>query len=182
MDRKISKKKIKKLLIILDFLIMFNLLAIPMYLAIYFNFEFKPLRETEAYLSSLLLKLFNIPSKASGTSILIKKSTTTYGIDVSWDSTGWKSIYAYFCLIIATPVFLNKKIFSLILGITLIFFINLVRIVSTVAVSFNLSLSYFGFLHTLLWREGMISIVLVFWFIWLLKEKNNIGKKLNIIR
>ena len=161
---------------------MFNLLAIPMYLAIYFNFEFKPLREMEAYLSSFLLRLFNIPSKANGTSILIKKMANTYGIDISWDSTGWKSIYAYSCLIIATPIFLNKKIYSLILGAILIFFINLIRITSTIVVSFNFSLSYFSFLHILLWREGMISIVLLFWLIWLLKEKNNIGKKLNIIR
>lgn len=175
MARRIQKKKNlvlrKKLKTVAWFLIKFNLLSIPLYLAMYFNFTFPPLQTFLAIAASYIIKLFDYPVTQDDMFL----TSSHQQIEISWDSTGWKSMYALAALIIATPIAnWYKKIRFLFIGIPLVFLINYLRIVSTILISLKFGFQYFDIVHTLLWREGLILAVVGIWFIWLRTEKYNI--------
>lgn len=175
MARKIQKKKNlilrKKLETIVWFLIKFNILAIPLYLVMYLNFTLPPLQTFLATLSSYGINLFGYH--------LTQDEMFLYSgsqqIEISWDSTGWKSMYALAALVIATPVSdLHKKIRFLFIGVPLVFLINYLRITSTILVSLKFGFQYFDIIHMFLWREGLILAVVAIWYVWLRKKRYNI--------
>lgn len=175
MARKIQKKTNlilrKKLKTIAWFLIKFNLLAIPLYLVMYFNFTLLPLQTFLATLSSYGVKLFGYPVTQDEMFL----TSGSRQIEISWDSTGWKSMYALAALVIATPVSdWNKKIRFLFIGVPLVFLINYLRITSTILVSLKFGFQYFDIIHMFLWREGLILAVVAIWYVWLRKERYNI--------
>ena len=162
----------KKIEMVLEFLIKFNLLAIPMYLVIFSNARFYPM---QTLLTDIVYYIFQI----------LGYSVEKYGIIISFigvqfateividmDCTAWKSMYALVALMIASPVKNdNKKLKYIILGLVLIFVLNIFRIVSTVAIAHSFGAQYLDVVHTVLWREGMILAVLVVWFVWLKRQK-----------
>jgi len=179
MKRKILRKR---LLTVVLFLIKFNLLAIPMYLILWLNLSYPPM---QVFLTELTYRNLNlmgyraelINSRESAVP-LIYFSDQFPKIQISWDSTGWKSMYALLALTIATPYSnLKRKLKFLALGIPFLFLLNYIRIITTILVSLNFGVQYFEVVHTLLWREGLIMAVVAVWYLWLKKVKYNIGQK-----
>jgi exosortase/archaeosortase family protein len=186
MARKIQKKKNlilrKKLKVIVLFLIVFNLLSIPLYLLMYFNFSYSPLQKFLTSASRPFIEFFgydttvinyhacNVPA--------IFGNKFKEPVCISWDSTGWKSMYALAALIIATPVIAwKKKLKFLSIGIPVIFLINYLRIVTTILFALKFGWQYFEIVHTLIWREGLILAVVAVWYVWLRNtEKAKKGK------
>lgn len=172
----------KRLLTVILFLIKFNLLAIPMYLILWLNLSYPPLQVflTELTYRNLNLmgyhaELINSPESAVP---LISFSDQFPKIQISWDSTGWKSMYALLALTLATPYSnLKRKLKFLALGTPFLFLLNYIRIITTILVSLNFGVQYFEVVHTLLWREGLILAVVAVWYLWLKKVKYNIGQK-----
>ncbi len=172
---KIQKKKNlvlrKKLEAVAWFLIKFNLLAIPLYLAMYFNFTLPPLQTFLATTASYGIRLFGYPSTQDDMFL----NTGNQQILISWDSTGWKSMYALAALVMATPVKdWHRKIRFLFIGVLLVFLINYLRITSTILISLRFGFQYFDVIHLFLWREGLILAVVAIWYVWLRREKHNI--------
>ncbi len=183
MARKIQKKRDvvlrKRLKTVALFLIIFNVLSIPLYLLMYFNFSYPPLQEFLTSISRPFIELFgyettlanhqncNIPA--------ISGKDFPQPVCISWDSTGWKSIYALTALVIATPLIVwKKKLKFLGIGMPLIFLINYLRIVTTILISLKFGWQHFEIVHTIIWREGLILAVVAIWYVWLRKEKYNI--------
>jgi exosortase/archaeosortase family protein len=108
--------------------------------------------------------------------------TSIGSIDVSWDSTGWKSLYAMTALILATPLNRSYKLKFLAIALPVIFIVNILRIVTTTMISTAYGMQYFDFVHLFLWREGLISAVVALWAIWLWRERHNIIKDEGIFR
>ncbi len=159
------------------FLVTFNLLAIPLYIAIYTSFTFQPLQELNAQLLYLTMELLGYDVSLDGSSVYLLSESESKRIDVSWDSTGWKSMYAIAALIIATPMStLSRKIKPVLLGIGAVFVLNYLRITTTVLVSANFGFDLFDIIHTFLWREGLILAVVAFWLLWFRRENYKIGK------
>jgi len=177
-----KKKNLRnKLWTLVLFLIKFNLLAIPMYLVIFLNFSYPPLQNflTELTYRNLNLLGYHSSLVASPESEvpLIYFSDNFPKVQISWDSTGWKSMYALLALTLATPLSnLKRKAKFLIIGIPAIFLLNYLRIITTILISLNFGIQCFEIVHTLLWREGLILIIILLWYIWL--RKQNIIKKL----
>ncbi len=164
-----GKKQI--LVLMLDFVLTLNLLSFPLYFLIFFNIQFQFFKQLVALLSSYLLNLIGLRAMAIDNFII----TNGYFYEVSWDSTGWKSMYTFFSLVLSLPVFFKRKVKFLIFGLALIFLFNLARIVSTIYLSSQKIVS-FDFLHTFLWREVSLLFILILWFIFLYVQKNNIGE------
>jgi len=169
----IRNEKLKK---VLWFLIKFNILAIPLYLTIYFNLSYPPMQVFIATISSSFLNFLGYSFLQDGFLLSSFVENELFQVEVSWDSTGWKSMYAIIALVLATPtkIFKNKIIF-LLLGIPAIFLLNFIRIISTIILSVNLGLQYFEFLHLFLWRIVVIISVLTIWYVFLVREKHNIS-------
>lgn len=162
----------KKLELILWFLLRFNLLAIPLYLAIYSNFSFLPLQTLFAQMAAGILKEQDYAVQQTDQILTISADNTIYSIDMSWDSTGWKSLYALAALVLAVPASnLKSKLRFLAIGLPAIFILNLFRIVTTILIALNFGFQYFDIVHTVLWREGLIVAVVVLWYVWLKRER-----------
>ncbi|MFH0711244.1 MAG: exosortase/archaeosortase family protein [Candidatus Aenigmatarchaeota archaeon] len=175
MDKKIQrKKKLEKWKQLGWFLLKSNLMAIPLYAIIFLDLSWIPLQNFIAYLTFVILKSMNYMVAVDGFSIFTAVGGELNRIDVSWDSTGWKSLYFLAALTLAVSYPLKKKLKFLAAGLPAIFLINLIRIVSTISYSLNYGFQNFEIVHTVLWREGLIFAVLGIWLVWLLRVKYNI--------
>lgn len=179
MAKKLQKKEklTNRLISVLIFLLMFNLLAIPLYIALYTNFSFEPLKELDAGIVSTTLNFLGYSSNSDGFTVNLVSNGDQQKIDISWDSTGWKSMYAIAALIVATPISkITRRIKFAAIGVAIIFFINYLRILTTIAISASFGFNLFDIIHTVLWREGLILAVVGIWFAWVGMEKYKIGK------
>jgi exosortase/archaeosortase family protein len=174
MGRKLQKR-IRKLLTILLFLIKFNLLAIPMYLIIHLNLSFQPLQNFLASLTKISLNLLGYYAIQQDSLVITTSKDQLYSIEVSWDSTGWKSMYAILALTISTPIkSWKRKLKFMAISIPTIFLINFLRILTTILVTLHYGFNYFEIVHTFLWREGLILAVVCIWSFWVWSEKDNL--------
>ena len=181
MVKRLQKKErlTNRLASVLIFLVTFNLLAIPLYIVTYANLSFEPLKELNARIVSATLKFFGYDSYSDGSTVDLVSNGVLQKIDISWDSTGWKSMYAIAALILATPISkskISRKIKFAVIGIAIIFFINYLRISSTILISANFGFNLFDIIHTVLWREGLILAVVGVWLVWMRMEKYKIWK------
>jgi exosortase/archaeosortase family protein len=178
MDKRLQKKKrlIGNLSSVLIFLIIFNLLSIPLYIALYMNFSYAPLQEFNAKLVSASLRILGYESSSDGITINMLLGRPEK-IDISWDSTGWKSMYALAALIMSTPIsIISRRAKIAFAGIGIIFVLNYIRILTTILISANFGFDWFDIVHTVLWREGLILAVVGLWLAWMTMEKYKIGE------
>ncbi|OYT42608.1 MAG: hypothetical protein B6U78_00720 [Candidatus Aenigmarchaeota archaeon ex4484_224] len=165
MASKLSKENLKNFLI---FVISLNLLAIPLYIAIYFDFSIPALQSLISYLVSKILEFYGYKCLLFNNLIQIFKNSNSFFVYISWDSTGWKSMYFIFSLILATPSISFKRKFEFIpIAIFIVFVGNLLRIFACSLILINLGENAFETVHSLLWAQGMIILVLTVWFLWL---------------
>jgi exosortase/archaeosortase family protein len=158
----------KKLLEVLKFIVIFNLLAIPMYLVLYFNLSFDSLRNFLAFLTSRFLVMFGVNAAQENFFVDVLANNKLLKIDISFDSTGWKTLYALFALTIATPKRKMKdKLRFLAIGLPVLFILNFLRIATTILIAVIYGFQYFEVVHIFLWREGLIAAVLLIWYLWL---------------
>lgn len=172
MAKKAQKKKMKfddKILLpIAIFLIKFNLLAVPMYLAIYFNIQSIPLQQLLADSVYTVLKFFGYEVVKDGLVLTLTSGFTITNVEMTFDCLGWKSMYALAALALATPLPNDtRKLKFIIAGVALVAVLNFARIVTTILVFYYFSLRAFDLVHTLLWREGLIVAIVLIWFLWL---------------
>jgi len=170
--RLLEKNRLK---LIVWFLLRFNLLAIPLYIVIYTNSSFLPLQVLIAQITTVLLKAQGYDVIQNNQIITASVDNSLHNIEVSWDSTGWKSLYALFALVMAVPASnIKSKLKFLSMGLPIIFTLNLFRVLTTILIALNFGFQYFDIVHTFLWREGLIIAVVLIWYFWLRKEKHNI--------
>lgn len=166
-----SRSSRKKLTEIAKFLIIFNILSIPMYLVLFYGLSFAPLQNFLAFLSVKTLNAFGIDAIQENSFVNLLANNQLLRIEISFDSTGWKTMYALFALVVATPKRKPKgKGIFLLWGIPLLFVLNFLRIITTILVAVYFGFQYFDVVHLLLWREGLIAAVLALWYLWLAKR------------
>lgn len=166
--KRVTREKLKKIML---FLVKLNLLAIPLYLAIYFNISFQPMQTFLAYLVSSFLKIIGYSFTREDFLLTTFLENKLLQIEISWDSTGWKSMYALVALIVATPISTYKDKFKfLLIGLPAIFVLNFLRIITTILISIKFGFHYFDFLHLFLWRTVLIASVLTLWYLWLKRK------------
>ncbi len=157
---------------ILEFLIKFNLLAIPLYAAIFYGIEFLPLQKMTAFLSYILLQSMGYNVELQGTVLTFNGSQFSSNILIDTDCTAWKSMYALAALMIASPAMNDrKKLVYILIGMSAVYASNILRIVSTICIADALGPQYMDIIHTLLWREAMIFVVIIVWYTWLKRQK-----------
>jgi exosortase/archaeosortase family protein len=161
-----KKKKLKKYFEIIKFLAILNLFLIPLYLVLWLNLSYQPLQNFLAYATGTILA-------ARGYNVFVNEDTINLliglelqRIQISWDSTGWKSMYFLMALALATPkVLWKRKLKFLLWSIPTVFLLNFIRILTTILFATSYGFCYFEIVHTILWREGMILAVVFLWFL-----------------
>ncbi|MEM5882991.1 MAG: archaeosortase/exosortase family protein [Candidatus Aenigmatarchaeota archaeon] len=168
------KKIDEKLLKVLLFFIKLNVLVIPLYLTIYLDVSFPLIQNFLASSLYFILSKFD-PGVSFEDYYLYIPFKTEKGLQIetfiiSFDCTGWKTMYLFFALVFATPSKLDKKFKVLAIVLPFLFFLNFLRIFSTILFCMSFGSQYLDVVHNFLWREGLIIVVVSIWYIWLKKE------------
>lgn len=181
-----EKVKRETLITIAIFLLILNLLSLPVWLIIYFDITFP---KAQTLLASFLehgLNFLKVETRREEF-ILLLADPKMPQIVIDADCIGWKSMCMFFALVLATPIkvggkvknlknkiknfFPKTKLKALVIGIPVLFVVNFLRILTTILIGYYFGVSYFNIAHTILWREGLIFAVVLIWFLWLRKEK-----------
>jgi len=172
--KKFVTKNRRKLLMLVEFIVKFNLLAIPMYAIMLSGMQLQPLQDATTSAVYAAFKLLGYAAERSGTTIALGAPLYT-NIVIDTDCAAWKSMYAFAALMLATPFALGweKRLKLIVLGVAALFVLNVVRIVSTVAAAVTFGAAWLDVVHTVLWREGMILAVVLFWFVAIRKSVKN---------
>lgn len=152
----------------LKFLVKLNLLSIPVYLITFFDVRFNFLQNFTAFLVFKFLKMVGYSVNWFNNLVLLRKGTYMFDILIDMDCTAWKSYMFLIALSVATPKKnIKKRLGFLIFSLPTLFFLNILRVFSAVVVLYHFSFSEFQIFHTVLWREGLITAVLLLWYLWL---------------
>jgi exosortase/archaeosortase family protein len=156
------------------FLVRFTVLAAPLYLLLWNDWNPIWLREMNAAVGSNVLSLLDLDVVHSGSFI----GTGQFSVDVSTDSTGWKSFLALVGLMLATrEEALTKKLYGILLALVIVFAGNITRLVSMVYAVVVWGVDY-QLIHTFFWRWGLTALVLVSWIAWLRWDHSSMQKRI----
>lgn len=110
------------------------------------------------------LNLIGLPATSSGIIIFLEESSYR----VTQDCLGWKSIAAFTGLMFASTERLSEHRNFLLFGIAALGFGNLVRVVTTIYLSYADIIS-FEIVHGLFWKWGLTVLVMILWLYWFRK-------------
>jgi len=168
----LGKKGIEKIELLADFLIKFNLLAIPMYVLLFSGVEFYSLQLLLTELVYGIITALGYEAVKNGIMLTFVSPPFVSTVVMGVGCTAWKSMYALAALMLASPVPNDrKKLKHILLGIASLFVLNVLRLVTTVLVGYWFGMWYLEIVHTVLWREGMIFAVVALWLWWVKGQK-----------
>lgn len=174
--KKLNKRN-KKLLFLFFFLLGFLILAFPLYLIEFMHIDLFGFEMLVTQQVSLLLKASGIEHMIN---VVLYKTYTipaiqipnipVIAIDIA--CTGIRSMFAFIALVFALPLVDKKKRFkALIWGLPTIYIVNILRIYTTILVGLSISTKALDIVHTILWREGLVLLIIVMWIYWIKHEK-----------
>ena len=166
----------RKLLKVLKFFVKFNLIAIPLYIVILLDLRLVELQQLTAWMTYGILDYAGADPIINGYLISIPINHGTWAAIINWDCTGWKSMLAFFALVMATDLPLKRKMYGLVL-IPVIYVINIARIFFMFFYVRTFDLANYQFVHTIVWSWGLILIILVLWVYWLRHDFTKFGGK-----
>ena len=164
-----------KLLRILKFIIKFNLFAIPLYIILYEGWTLPWLQQAIANITTAILGALGYNPTANGLYISIPIRNGDWAAFISWDCTGWKSLLAFFALVMATDYPMKRKLLGLLL-LPVIFAVNLLRIVFMFFYVRTFDLANYQTVHTIIWSWGLILTIIALWLIWLRYDFTRMSK------
>ena len=144
------------------FFIVFGVLSAPVYLIAASGYEFTLLREGFAAGAAALLRLLGHTAAADGVMLYGER----IAVNVTRDSTAWKSMFAFAALVFASRRSLQWTVYGLFAGFGVLVAANVVRIASMVYLT-EVHAVPFEVMHTVLWRWGLTVVVVVAWAVWL---------------
>jgi exosortase/archaeosortase family protein len=155
------------------FLLKLNALALPLYLVTHLGLSFQPLQDGWALMLGQSLGSMGYETAVQGSVVAVQRGSDLYQLSFSWDSTGWKSMYAMFALVFASGVgTLGRKLRFLAFAVPLVAFVNLLRVASTAAFSVETGFVHFDLVHGLLWSALMVAFVVCAWYLLFFRGKS----------
>lgn len=151
---------------VVRFLFIF-IFTLTIFFTIFILFEdsFEFLKEWTANITAITAHFFNLDVTAQGTLLLLENNTT---FEIIQECTGLFALIIYVACVLAYPAQLVKKGEGLLLGIPLIFLLNLLRMVFLVYIG-NHHYDLFEYVHSYLWQGTFIIVIILLWFIWIEK-------------
>lgn len=152
----------------LVFLVRFTILAGALHFLVWLNLDFAGIISLTAASVEAVIKPFIQDYIRVGSVFVIETVDGTLTAEIVRDCVGWKSFMALAGLIFAVRgVDMRKRLAGLAAGIPLIFIGNVARLSSTFIITQREGAAVFDSLHGLLWKWGLVALVLVLWYIWL---------------
>jgi exosortase/archaeosortase family protein len=163
--KKGPKWKDKKFL--LDLLYFVGVLAIAAVLLTYIS-AIKPdmtyEKELVASHTGTALRAVGVPADVADDVIIID----SLQVRIIPECVGWMGVFAVVALILAYPaVEWKKRMLGLIVFIPLMYFVNILRLTTTIFAGYHYGMDVFDFVHSFLWKTVLIGFALLFWILWL---------------
>ncbi len=152
----------RRLLAAASFLVRFTVLAAPLYAVVWLGWDGTPMRGWTAEAVMHVLRAVGLDAVRDGTAVTVPGLV----VDVSRDSTGWKSVFAVAALVAAVKRPWRSRLAGVMLGVTAVLVMNVVRVASMVYAVSVWQVEY-ALLHTVLWRWGLTAVVVGVWVAWL---------------
>jgi exosortase/archaeosortase family protein len=158
---------------VLEFLARVTALSLPLYLVIWLGLDLYPLQFAAASQASALLTTLGFGPVQHGSGIALASG---FQFVIIPDCTAWKSMLFLFALVMAVPrIPLKKKAMGLAIGLPLVWFANIARIVSVVALQGSLGTETALLLHDTVFQLGLVGMVLTLWGSWFLLSKGRLS-------
>jgi exosortase/archaeosortase family protein len=125
-----------------------------------------PLIQLDATLTHHALRILGIETVLEGRRVVSPR----FSIEVIPECTGIFPLVILVALTLAYPVAWRRKLAGLALGSTLIFVMNLVRLVTLFLVGIRFSQAVFEDVHLYVWQSFFVIAVAVYWFAWARKS------------
>jgi exosortase/archaeosortase family protein len=156
----------EKLLRVVRFLAKFTLFAILLYIILISRWTLVELQQLTLNLSVSIMQAIGIDATVNNFVVSIPINNGFWGAVINWDCTGWKSMLAFFALVMSTELAPRRKIYGMLL-IPVIYLVNIVRIVFMFFYVTVFDLANYQVIHSIVWSWGLIATILVLWIIWL---------------
>ncbi len=153
---------------IIEFILRLNIFLIPFYIIILFDIRSTYLIEITKNTVLSWLNSTGIHTTVFDSIISVPIKNGNWGAEITWDCVGWKSMFLFLALVMATKTTIHNKIKGLFI-IPIIYIINIARIWFMFYYVINFDLPYFSIVHTIIWGFGLTIIILILWYLWLQK-------------
>ncbi len=163
-------KKQERLYHLLLFLARLLLFSVPLYIIIDTSIGLAGLQAVTVGWTVAILAALGLPVTADQFLITVG-GASPFRFIISEDCTAWKSGLFFAALVFAVPGG-RRRLKALLLGLPLIWLGNLGRIVGSVLVQQAFGTPAALLAHDILWRLGMVALVLGLWALWLHTTKS----------
>jgi exosortase/archaeosortase family protein len=161
MNKKIDNRKIAK--VVKFFAILFGIIGSYYAIVLFLNEElFEPYINFSAYLSGLLISIFDKSTITTGNVI----ATDKLNIVLSFGCEGSEALVIYLAGVIAFPADLKYKAKGFIIGGLLLYSLNIIRILILYFIG-TWDFEMFDLFHNEILPVLFIIISLISWYIWL---------------
>ena len=123
----------------------------------------KSFTATLASVAGTLLKLWDSTVIVTGTLV----QSARFGIIIVSGCSGVYVTAIFVAVIIATPASWRRKLLGILIGATVIYVLNLARIVSLFIIGTYTSMEVFDFFHVYIWQTLVVFIALAFFMGWI---------------
>lgn len=159
-----------KLWNVLVFLLRFLVLAIPLHILLWLNFDAHVLQVVTVNSVAFLLSLAGVSYEVMDVFLLVDCGSFVWTIEIIKDCVGWKSFMAVSGLMFAVrKVALRRRMIGILAAMPLIYIGNTFRIFTSIYLSILFGYEWFDFIHNVLWQGGLIALVIAIWWVWLEK-------------
>jgi len=150
---------------VVRFLIIF-IFTLALFFTIFILFEdsFDFIKEWTAEITAITAHFFGLDVTVQNTLLILENTT----FEIIQECTGLFAIMIYVACVLAYPTKIVKKGEGILLGIPLIFLLNILRMVFLVYIGDN-HYDLFEYVHSYLWQGTFIIVVILLWFIWIEK-------------
>ena len=162
-------EKQRKLWSVITFLARITVLSLPLYFILWVNPSFDSLQYAVRDNVLLAAKVVGVDADVDGFDLKLNTVDGPVTINIAADCTGWKSAVAYLALVLAVPRIGGKKRLLALVGIPILYVVNVARIAFLLWVVVNMGFGYFRIFHEYLWKLGLSLAVLAIWYVWLTK-------------
>lgn len=153
----------KKLLYLLEFFIVFNLILTPLYVLGFTDTEVNTLNVATAELSYKVLKGLGV-NVSLAQDYVPTLELNEMKIYVSNACSGLIPLFLMLSLIVAVPnLKLKTKLKYILIFLPTVYFVNLVRIVATILLGYKFGVKVFDLFHIFIWKYVLTLIVLILW-------------------
>ncbi len=159
------KRSIRNNKEVIVFLLIF-IFTITLFFSLFYLFEdsFDFLKKWTAEITAITAHFFGLEVTVEDTFLILENTT----FEIIQECTGLFAAMIYVSCVLSYPTTIVKKGEGIILGVPLIFLINITRMVFLVYIG-NHHQDLFEYVHSYLWQGTFIIVVILLWFIWMEK-------------